>query len=143
MMKAATLLRNPWVLLGIAVVVLLVLWKYGTKSLLNINLPTPLPIGPALTQDEKNTVRELARRLHRDMDGPTFGFQRDADAWRMLMSMPDRLFIATYNDFNSLYYKEGEGTLREWVESEVIWWDTQGIGGRNQILERMDQLNLN
>jgi hypothetical protein len=148
MIGALKYLKNPWVLLGIVIVIFLVYRKFfGGGSLINIfnpvSLPTHGPSGEPLTTTQSEAVRELAMRLHTDMDGATItNFQRDVEAWRQFMSLPDNLFRAVYNDFGNLYFREGEGTLREWIENEWTWVDTAGVASRSQILNRMATLNL-
>ena len=135
-------LRNPWVLLGIVAVAALLLWKYR-GALIAVNIPNALPSEPGLTAAEKQKVRELAMRLHDDMDGIGIGLLRDSDAWQELMSMSDSLFVAVNNDFNRLYFKDGKGTMRQWLSDEWTWVDFTGVAGHSDILERMASLNLN
>jgi hypothetical protein len=141
-MKALTYLKNPWVLLAIAVIVLAVVWKLK-GPLFNINVPQDLPDEPDLSTSERQAVRELSMRLHADMKGiNVFSSLRDREAWAQLMGMSDRMFVAVSNDFNKLYYREGEGTMRQWLSDEAWWADTAGIAGKNQVLERMASLNI-
>jgi len=142
MSRLLTYLKNPWVLLALAVVVIVVVWKLKGGSLININRPTPLPTdnaGGELTDSEAQAVREIAMRLHSDMDG--FTVVRDRETYREWMSMPDRLFVAVYNDFNNLYFNDGQGTLRQWIANEGPWWGD--FDSKANIIERMDRLNLN
>lgn len=141
MSKLLTYLKNPWVLLALAGVLILILWKWGKVSLLNINVPTPLPTdtaGGPLTDAEAEDVRSMAMQLHSDMDG--FTVFRDREVWRQFMSMSDRLFVAVYNDFNNLFFDEGNGTLRQWIADEGPWWGD--FDSKANIIERMDRLNL-
>lgn len=141
MSKLLTYLKNPWVLLALAGVLILILWKWGKVSLLNINVPTPLPTdtaGGPLTDAEAEDVRSMAMQLHSDMDG--FTVLRDREVWRQFMSMSDRLFVAVYNDFNNLFFDEGNGTLRQWIADEGPWWGD--FDSKANIIERMDRLNL-
>ncbi len=143
MITALKYLRNPWVLLALAVVVIAVLYRFR-GPLFNLNVPQELPDEPNLSDTERQVVRELSMRLHNDMDGLTpFASLRDRDAWAQLMSMSDRLFVAVANDFNRLYFREGKGTMRQWLQSEAWWVDMAGIAGRDQILDRMASLNIN
>ena len=142
MITALKYLRNPYVLLGIVVIVLALVWKFQ-GSLFNINVPQDLPDEPNLTDSERQAVRELSMRLHADMKGiNVFSSARDREAWAQLMSMSDRLFVAVSNDYNRLYYRESQGTLRQWVSDEAWWVDVAGIAGKNQVLERMAGLNI-
>lgn len=105
--------------------------------------PSPLPNNPAWTPEQAETIRSLAMRLHTDMEGANvFSSARDIEAWRQLMSLPNDMFVGVYNDFGDLYYHEGNGTFRKWVEDEWTWWDTSGIAGKSQVLERLSRLNL-
>jgi len=142
MIAATKYLRNPWVLLALAVVVIWVLYKFR-GPLFNFNVPQDLPDEPNLSATERQVVRELSMRLHRDMSGVGIGFLRDHNAWQQLMSMSDRLFVAVSNDFNRLYFKQGKGTMRKWVQDEWTWADVAGIAGRTQVLDRMASLNIN
>lgn len=147
MISALKYLKNPWVLLGIVIVIFLIYRKlFGGGALINIfnqaELPTHGPAGEVLTETQARAVRELALRLHTDMEGWTLNVTRDVEAWRQLMSLPDNLFVAVYNDFGNQFFREGLGTMREWIESEWTWVDTSGVASRSQILNRMATLNL-
>lgn len=57
-----------------------------------------------------------------------------------ILSLPtDDMFVAVYDVFNQLYFKEGNGTLREWINDEFI---TPGTGLKQKLNERLDKLNL-
>jgi hypothetical protein len=144
MLKAAVLLRNPWTWVGIlAFVIILFVAVRKMAPLIAINRQVPLPSDPLLSSTESQLVRELSIRLQKDMIGiNVFSSMRDRDAWAQLMSMPDRLFISVYNDFNTLNFSTGKGTFTKWVTDEFVWWDTGGLTGRDNVLDRLASLNL-
>lgn len=124
--------------------------KLYTKFL--VFTPAPLPTqsstGVNLTQAEAQQVRALALALHTDMDG--LNITRNWDIWQQLADLNDLLFRAVYNDFGNLYYSEGKGTLREWINDEnftasgflsrPFWWTAGWV--KDNVLDRMDVLNL-
>jgi len=108
-------------------------------------VPPPSNTGPGgapLTPNEAQTVRRIAMALHADMEGFNVSFLRDDELWREFMSLSDPLFVAVYNDFGSLYYSEGKGTLTKWVNDEWSWYDPQGVAGKAEVMARLGALNL-
>lgn len=117
--------------------------------------PAPLPdletTGVDLTEQEALEVRQLAMRLHTDMDGIAYPGSRDKEAYQQLLGMSDRLFVAVYNDFGELYYKEGNGSLRQWIDDENFGYTMSiltpygmytGAEITNKLNERFNNLNL-
>lgn len=83
----------------------------------------------------------LAKELHQVMDGLfTLASTKDETFEKLLALPTDDMFTSVYSAFNQLYFSEGEGTLREWINAEsntVAWDDTV-----ESINNRFDQLNL-
>lgn len=117
--------------------------------------PVPLPTeethNVSLTPEESKLVRAIAQRLHRDMDGVAIPGMRDTEVYEQLLELTDPLLVAVYNDFGLLYYSEGEGTLRQWLNSEQFWytfsiftpWGSyQAHQFTEAINQRFDLLNL-
>lgn len=156
MKMVLTYLRNPWVLLSLVSVVALVIWKYR-GPLVAVFRPAPLPnigsTGVALTSQEAQLVRSLSQRLWTDIDrwnNPFFA-KRDTDTWVQFQEQDDRIFIAVYNDFGNLYYGRDGKTLKAYLRSENFalttsiftpWGAYTGTQLKNDILQRMDNLNL-
>lgn len=136
--------------LAIAVLLYFVAKKVYTKFL--VFTPAPLPTqsstGVNLTQPEAQEVRRITLALHTDMDG--INITRNWDIWSEFAALNDLLFRAVYNDFGNLYYSEGKGTLREWINDEnftasgflskPFWWTAGWV--KDNVLDRMDALNL-
>ena len=111
-----------------------------------VDLPTE-----GVTESEASQVRELTMRLHDDMSGLAIPGFRDTEAYSNLLTLTDSLFVAVYNDFGTLYYAEGYGTLRDWIDAENFsytfsiltpWSVFQGNEVKDEIFRRMNQLNL-
>lgn len=135
----------------------------GIKKLFGIEdkdeVKPPPPIAPPstantgvnLSDEEKLIVQTTTLEIHTDLDGVSLPGQRNMDVYNEWISMPDNLFVAIYNYFNSQYYREGNGTLRNWIEDENFsytasiftpWSIYTGSELKNRIIERMNQLGL-
>ena len=133
--------------LYIAVAVWLI-YKYGMKqgSPEAAPLPNETDWGAALTTQQAIDVRKLTERLHTDMDSYMIsaGFAtRDLEAYKQLLNIPEKEFVAVANDFNDLYYTEKEGNLYQWIDEESFTY-TWGASGdiRATILNKMEEYNL-
>lgn len=137
-----SLYKKPIAIGATVLVVVVVLYFLLRKKAGDFN-SIPLPTGGNLSEVEQKFVRELSMRLHADMDGIQWtNFTRDVEAWRTLVSLNDTMFVAVFNDFGRLYYREGNGTLRTWIEDESAWTDSAGIASKSDVIERMNNLNL-
>lgn len=160
-MKLTKLIPAPYrVAAGVTAVIIAVvvaayfLNKKTTPDFNQVGLPTGVGSGSnayQLTQAEAQQVRALAMRLHEDMDGLAVPGFRDTDAYAELLELTDPLFVAVYNDFGTLYYSEGEGTLRAWIEAEnfgftfsvfTVYGLLKGNAVKDEIFARMNALNL-
>ena len=145
-MKSLKKLDNTSKIAGagaIAVLVLAVFSYYKGKANGSSNIDyVPLPTGNgALTNTDSQLVRELVLKLHNSLKGVGNIF-RDEKPYIRLANASDKMFIAIYNDFNSLYAKVDKGTLREWINDDWYQTGTQTAGAVMTILGRMDTLNL-
>lgn len=147
---------------GVGLLVLLILVFFiggaladGIRALFGIetqeDTPAPPPDVPIPSLEGGPQIRALARRLHTDMDGISVPGGRDTEAWNMVLELDAVDFIALNNDFNNLYFHEGHGTFRQWIEDENFWYTTSintiygiitGTQLKNDLLERMDNLNI-
>ena len=128
---------------AIAVLILAILSYYkGKANGSSLIEAAPLPTeGGILTNTDSQLVRELVLKLHNSLKG--FGnIFRDEKPYLRLANASDRLFVAIYNDFNSMYAKEDKGTLRDWINDDWYQSGTQTAGAVRSILGRMDTLNL-
>jgi len=128
---------------AIAILMLAILSYYKGKANGSTNIDyVPLPTGNgALTNTDSQLVRELVLKLHNSLNGVGNIF-RDEKPYLRLANASDKMFIAIYNDFNSLYAKEDKGTLRDWINDDWYQSGTQTAGAVRTILGRMDTLNL-
>jgi hypothetical protein len=156
-MKIAKLIPAPYrVAAGVASVILAVVLaayfvsKFNRPDFNQVKLPTTSG-GTQLTQAEAQKVRSLAMRLHEDMDGLAVPGFRDKEAYEELLDLTDPLFVAVYNDFGVLYFSEGNGTLRDWIDAENFsytfsiftpWGIATGNAVKDEIFDRMNALNL-
>jgi hypothetical protein len=142
-----TILTKYWkqILIGLIVLLfLLYIYFQGKKSgkkgqSLQVDVPLDVVIGGNVAIDGTK-VRQIATELHNDMDG--YNWQgHDEEIYNRYSQLSDSEFISVYNDFNTRYFNEGEGTLFEWIDNEtyVGYWDVI----ENVILPRMAALNLN
>lgn len=83
----------------------------------------------------------LVKELHNAMDGLfTLSTTKDA-AWKKLRDLPtDEMVIATYDVYNQRYFKDGKGTLVQWIDDEYYYDPTTGI--KASTLARLRNLNL-
>lgn len=126
----------------VVVVAIILVTRQSKPDYKQADLPTQASTGVNLTQQQAQTVRDLAIRLHEDMKGLNLNITRDVEAWRQLMSLSVDMFTAVFNDFGNLYYSEGKGTLYDWVSDEWSWVDPMGIASSDTVLERLSSLNL-
>ena len=145
MFALGIILSKYWKQLLIVAVVLFILfyiWYRGKKAgesgkPKHIGLTNDFVIGGTMSVDG-GKVRRIATLLHDDMDG--FNFGHDDQIYNEFAALSDTEFVAVYNDFNNQFFSEGEGTLKEWIISEVYgdWTIIEDI-----ILPKMARLNLN
>lgn len=116
----------------------------GSTTIEQVPLPDDVTeSGVQLTTEEATKVRTISKELHADMDGWN-AFSHDMEPYRNLVNLSDTLFVAVYNDFNTLYAESGE-TLRQWIEGEsFVTFGLQSVfmEVRQNILDRMNRLNL-
>jgi hypothetical protein len=156
MYQAAKYLRNPWVIIGILAVVVLILWRMR-GPLVSYFRPAALPnagsVGIDLSGTEATMVRSLTQRLWTDIDrwNNPWWAKRDMETWTQLQEQDDRLFVAVYNDFGNMYYGMAGKTLKQYLREENFsltasiltpWGMWTGSQLKAAILTRMDNLNL-
>lgn len=138
----------------LAIIVIAVVYFMGRKSgsvkIENVPLPSDKGLDSnKLTDDEGKQVRKITLALYQDMSGINV-FSRDIQAFRELNTLSDTLFVAVYNDFNTMYGSEGE-SLREWIQGEKSWSfnpltmissDSSFSELKTNIIQRMNRLNL-
>lgn len=99
----------------------------------NSNSPANNPAGVSDAQ-----IAQIRDELYNEMNGVSLW--RDTTPFINYMGLSDTDFVRVYNAFNSKYQAEGNGTLKDWIDSEY------GIGEfgtvKDQILSRMGRLNL-
>lgn len=131
------------IVLIIVVAIYFVGRKSGSTKIEQVPLPNDTNSGKQLTDAEATKVRTIAQELHDDMDGLNL-LSHKLDPYRELSNLSDTMFVAVYNDFNTLFADSGE-TLRKWLENET--WYTFGLTSifaelKQNILDRMNRLNL-
>jgi len=136
---------------ALVVAVVLAIYLVNRNSTPDFN-QVPLPTGGGtLSNSDAQIVRSLAMRLHDDMAGIAIPGFRDTDAYSEFLQLTDVMFVAVYNDFGKLYFSEGDGTLREWIDNENFsytfsiltpWSIYQGNEVKDEIFIRMNALNL-
>lgn len=129
------------VVLGLFIFIYFIGRRSAKINVEQVTLPSDQPGGYKLSPQEVEYVNQTAQALHRDMDG--INWSHDDQPYQNFLSSSDTVFVAIYNQFNKLFSNENEGTLREWLESEVGGsWNPQFNKIRMFIIERMDRLNL-
>lgn len=64
------------------------------------------------------TARPYSTALYSALKGYPGNISEKALIIERLISLTNDQLIAVYNDFNLLYYKEGEGTMLQWLRDE-------------------------
>lgn len=83
----------------------------------------------------------LAEELHNVMDGLFTGSETKDDTFRKLLVLPtDDMFVAVYDVFNQEHFSEGDGTLKQWINDEVL--TSAFTSTVDQLNDRFDELNL-
>ena len=138
--------------LVIAIVLGLLAWYIYDKgkdsaSVEQVPLPSDdptVPGGVAITKAQAQQVRDLSNRLYAEIT--SFGIIND-QPFNTLLAMSDTLFVATYNDYAKLYFKDRKKTLK--AEISGLW--SLGTFGsvlagntdlQNALLNRFSKLNL-
>lgn len=84
-------------------------------------------------------AKAYAEQAHKLMSGGTImSVQRDMFLANIASLDTDDMFVSVYDAFNQLYMREGDGTLRKWVNSEY----TLSPGVLAQLNARFARLNL-
>lgn len=137
--------KHPIAIVIYIIIIAIIIYYVGKSRGAFSNKPNELPKdkgwGKDLTSDQSNFVRQTVARLFGDMDSylVSVGLRpRDSQVYTDFSGMDDRLFTATYNDFNDLYLKEEKGTLKEWIDDEA------GLDGsvKKIIMQKFARLNL-
>lgn len=85
----------------------------------------------------------LANELHDAMNGIFTLADTKEKAWNKLYNLPtDDMVVAVYNVFGQLYFNEGNGTLVQWIRDEDNYVPEMLGGVRNDLLQRLQSLNL-
>lgn len=131
------------VIIGIVVLVLLIAlgWYFYHQGKKNA-LPPEVKLQEGTDAIPKGwTPIELTNELHRVMD-ENFTLTGTKDkAWQKLIDLPtDDMVRSVYNAFNQLYFKDGSGTLTQWINDENYYDYTSGV--KQKALDRLSKLNL-
>ena len=81
-------------------------------------------------------VRNTAISLYNNMKGINF----TSNELQIIEGLTNQQLVDVYNKFNKLYGKEGHGTLRNWLESEL--YSPFTIARANRIITRFNILGL-
>lgn len=84
-----------------------------------------------------NQIKVLVQKLYDDMSGFNWS-GHDQAPYQEMSTLSDTDFVRVYNLFNTLYQKESEQTLREWIDNEKYAFSFL----TDSILQRMAKLNL-
>lgn len=131
------------VIIAVVMITMIILgiWAYrkGKKQVTIAKLPLDNAVtgsnNPAgVSQAE---IVAIADALYRDMDGWNLSGHK-VEPYQKLNALSDTDFVNAYNTFNTLHQSEGDGTLKEWIESETFVFDDVV----ESIIARMGRLNL-
>lgn len=131
--------KITWYIVGFIVLVALIWYivsEMNEETKITIE-PTGLPNttdwGAGLNDTQAQLIRNYSVKLHTDMDGVNvFGW--DNDLYSDFMAENDTIVTGVYNDFNSMYAHEENGTLTQWLQDENAY-----FGGT---IDRLTGLNL-
>lgn len=130
------------VIIGIFVFIYFIGRRSAKTKIEQVQLPSDQPGGGKITAEQNTLIRNISTALHDDMDGLNLNvFSRNMEPYNQLLQTSDTLFVAVYNDFNTLYGSEGDGTLADWIRGEKSF-DSNWRNTAYSILERMNRLNL-
>ena len=138
-------LSSKQILIVVAVVIVIFIgvayWYYrkGKKQTTIAPIPNDSPTGINNPSGVSlSSISQLADELYQEMNGVSL--YRDSQPYVKLLVLSDTDFVKVYNSFNEKYQKEGEGTLKQWIEGEY------GLGQfdtlKTSILSRVGRLNL-
>lgn len=134
--------KEQIIIAALIVVVILVIYFMGRRR------GKQTAEGPAVNYPQGGNAipagwdpKPLAKELHQVMDGLfTLSGTKDTSFKKLLALPTDDMFVAVYSAFNQLYFSEGDGTLREWINAEK-WTDITSTT-IEQLNNRFDKLNL-
>lgn len=142
MTKAFAYLKNPWVLLFIAALVIVVLVYAKDWNPFDFFKPAPDSADVVGDESQKAYARALATELHNEMLG--INISRNLAPWQQFMQELPFTQKLVYQEFSSMYASEGKGTLTAWVKAESslfpVW--TDSVAGRAQVLAKLQSLGL-
>lgn len=131
---------------AVALVILLFIILRYISSLFESPEPEPEPEQvdtnrrgtEGLSTREGFNARAIAQSVYSEMKGLTFS----CNHLPTLLELNDLELIHVFNQFNSLYYKEGKGNLRNWVQDEWHRWGGNCASMRSQLINKFDYLNI-
>lgn len=88
--------------------------------------------------EEKSYYKDLATRIYNGFKGANWGVSSREALLNELLILNDDELKATYNHFNKVSSKDGEGTLRQWIVDEFLPFSDI----KAAVLDRMSTLNL-
>lgn len=128
------------------VVVIVAIFFVGKLTAKNTPAKISLPkdeVGGALTEEEKVQAHQMANDLFNELDGISWNYNEKIFADYLYFS--NKLFVATYNDYNKNFSKDGK-TLKTDMSEEtfVDWWEIKPAVKTygELIVKKMDKLNL-
>jgi hypothetical protein len=149
MIKEAWSMLDP-VIKKVIIYVLLVLvglylYKRYIKDVIKATVPEDTQTNgdtptSTLTALQKEQVAKIASALHSDLEGWSMVFNRNAKPYQDMAQASNTMFVAIYNEFNKKYGKGS--TIRQWLEEDVFYTDSDVGIAYHAILLRMDALNL-
>jgi len=138
------ILKHKKVILIIAVLIVITgfaFW-YRSKSKIDIVEVPEDNVNDQPSETETEKANELARAMFSNFENyNAFNFwYRPFEPFKEFIKVSDKVFVMTYNRFNTLY--SGNGSLREWFNDDAFskndWEFIETI-----VFPRMDRLNLN
>ena len=132
---------KAYLFLAIAIIVIvLVIYFLGRRSS-KYNPPAVSYPNNGADIPQNWDASPLANSMHAEMDGFTLNkIKLDQLFLQLLNLATDEMFIAVSDTFNKLYMKEGNGTLRQWIEDEDYYGFPDSV--RPKVYKRMDFLSL-
>jgi len=128
-----------WIVIGIIIVIYLI-YRYikNTETGPQVQYPhggSGIPAGWS--------PDALATELHDVMDGLFTMPVTKNEVWKKLYNLPTiDMMVAVYNAFGQKYFKEGNGTLTDWIRGEVYYVITMAGGIKEALLAKLVSNNM-
>lgn len=141
----ASKINWKWVIIGTLIIALILFiyfkgkaaGKLGKAKVIDLPKDIPGDNSQGITTTAGD-IRRISTALHDEMNGYNWNGHNYAP-YEEFARLSDTGFVSVYNDFNSMYHSEGNGTLKQWLTDENFF----GSVVDQIIFPRMARLNLN